>query len=159
MTVEFQLALGATVVTGLLAGASLDQSIKQLPARHRIGSVAYSTYSRAADLGNGTWWYAILGIGAAILSLGAGALAASTTTVRAIRIAGVAVAALAILHSIATTQAAPTLFRQRAIAHDESALAQLFDRFAWWQNFRAVLQFVNFGALLWLLIELVHQGT
>jgi hypothetical protein len=36
------------------------------------------------------------------------------------------VAVLAILHSIATTQAALTLFRQRAIADDESALAQLF---------------------------------
>lgn len=68
-------------------------------------------------------------------------------------------AALAILHSIATTQAAPTLFRQRAIADNESALAQLFDRFAGWQNVRAVLQLVNFGALLWLLIELVRRGT
>jgi hypothetical protein len=105
------------------------------------------------------WWYATLGIGAAILSLGAGVLAASTTTVRSVRIAGVAVAALAILHSIATTQAAPTLFRQRAIADNESALAQLFERFTRWQNIRAVLQLVNFVALLWLLIELVRRST
>jgi hypothetical protein len=31
------LPLAAVVSNGLLAGASLDQSIKQLPARHRIG--------------------------------------------------------------------------------------------------------------------------
>jgi hypothetical protein len=32
----------AVVVDGLLAGASLDQSIKQLPARHRIEMRAFS---------------------------------------------------------------------------------------------------------------------
>lgn len=31
----------ATTVNGLIAGASMDQSIEQLPARHRIGMRAY----------------------------------------------------------------------------------------------------------------------
>ena len=53
------LLAGATALNGILAGASLDQSIKQLPSRHRIGPVAYSTYSRASDLGNGIPWYVI----------------------------------------------------------------------------------------------------
>ena len=56
----------AGLVNGLLAGASLDQPIKQLPARHRIGSHANS---RAADLANGVAWYAALGIGGALLTL------------------------------------------------------------------------------------------
>ena len=43
------LILAATAADGLLAGASLDQSIKQLPARRRIGAVDYSAYSRASD--------------------------------------------------------------------------------------------------------------
>lgn len=37
----FMLLAFATIVDGLLAGASLDQSIEQLPARHRIGVLAY----------------------------------------------------------------------------------------------------------------------
>jgi hypothetical protein len=45
--------LAAVAANGLLAGASLDQSVKQLPARKRIGAVAYSVYAEAADLGNG----------------------------------------------------------------------------------------------------------
>jgi NADP-dependent 3-hydroxy acid dehydrogenase YdfG len=45
--------IAATATSGLLAGASLDQSSKQLPARHRIGAIAFSRYSQAADLGNG----------------------------------------------------------------------------------------------------------
>src|SRR5215467_12122523 len=69
MPVSTVLLIAATVASGLLAGASLDQSIKQLPARHRIGAVAYSRYSRAADLGNGVFFYGILGIAAALLTI------------------------------------------------------------------------------------------
>src|SRR5215510_5163098 len=65
------LLLAATAADGLLAGASLDQSIKQLPARHRIGVRNYSSYSRAADLGNGVAFYGILGGGAAALTIAA----------------------------------------------------------------------------------------
>lgn len=61
----------ATAVDGLLAGASLDQSVKQLPVRHRIGVRAFSEYSQASDLHNGIWWYATLGLGGASLTLAA----------------------------------------------------------------------------------------
>ncbi len=52
----------ATIVNGLLAGASLDQSIEQLPARHRIGVRAYLEYSRASHMANGRYWLIPLGI-------------------------------------------------------------------------------------------------
>lgn len=73
MPIDFSFALlvAATAAIGLLAGASLDQSIKQLPARHRIGSIAFSQYSRASDLGNGILFYGILGVGAALLNIAA----------------------------------------------------------------------------------------
>ena len=58
-----------TAVDGLLAGASLDQSIKQLPARHRIGMRAFSAYSRASDQAAGVLWYAAVGIAGAGLTL------------------------------------------------------------------------------------------
>src|SRR6266498_4342213 len=67
------LLLAAAGANGLLAGASLDQSIKQLPARHRIGVLAFARYSQAADLANGVAWYAILGVGTALLTLTAAA--------------------------------------------------------------------------------------
>ena len=35
----------ATALTGMLCGASLDQSIKQLPARHIISVKAFSAYA------------------------------------------------------------------------------------------------------------------
>jgi hypothetical protein len=151
----FVLILAATAADGLLAGASLDQSIKQLPARHKIGLVAYSEYSRASDLGPGILWYAILGVGAAVLTIAA-AIAAYFQGVPPTSATLLYVAAtLAVLHSLATTQAAPTNFSQRRVAKDEAALARVFDRFERWQTRRATLQVLNFGAMLWALVAYV----
>jgi hypothetical protein len=151
----FVLILAATAANGLLAGASLDQSIKQLPARHKVGLVAYSEYSRASDLGPGILWYAILGVGAAVLTI-AVAVAALVQGVPSATATPLYVAAgLAVLHSLATTQAAPTNFSQRRVAEDEAALARVFDRFERWQTLRAALQVLNFAAMLWALVAYV----
>jgi hypothetical protein len=146
------LVVAATAADGLLAGASLDQSIKQLPARHKIGLVAYSAYSRASDLGPGILWYAILGVGAAVLTVAAAVLAVFEGVPSARATPLYVAAALAVLHSLATTQAAPTNFSQRRVANDEAALAAVFDRFERWQTLRATLQVLNFGAMLWALV-------
>ncbi len=155
LSLTFVLILAATTANGLLAGASLDQSIKQLPARHKIGLVAYSEYSRASDLGIGILWYAILGVGAAVLTIAA-AVAAFLEGVPSASAAPLYVAAgLAVLHSLVTTQAAPTNFSQRRVAKDEEALGRVFDRFERWQTLRAVLQVLTFGAMLWALVTYV----
>jgi len=142
-------SLSAVAANGLLAGTSLDQSVKQLPARKRIGAVAYSAYTQAADLGNGIPLYATLGIGAACLSVAAAVLGWHIGT-EATRLPAVLAGVLAVLHSAATSQAAPTMFSQRRAQGNEAALANIFDRFARWQGIRCVLQLVNFVALLWL---------
>ena len=146
------LLIVATALNGLLAGASLDQSIKQLPARRRIGVLSYSAYSRAADLGNGIAWYAGLGLGAAGCSLAAAvvALVQGVASVQAVPIAVAAV--LSILHSLTTTRAAPTLFSQRRYERDEAALTAVFDRFERWQTVRVLVQVLTFGATLWALV-------
>ena len=59
------------------------------------------------------------------------------------------------LHSLVTTQAAPTNFSQRWVAKDEATLARVFDRFERWQTLRAVVQVLNFGAMLWALVTYV----
>lgn len=63
-------AIAAAVANGAMVGATLDQSVKQLPARHRIGVVAYAAYARAADLAGGLRWYPALA-GVVLLSTGA----------------------------------------------------------------------------------------
>jgi hypothetical protein len=148
-TTLLRLVIIATALNGVLVGASLDQSIKQLPARHKIGVRAYSVYSQASDLGNGIVWYAIVGVGAAVLTILAALVAFSqqnnTSAVTLLYVA----AGLSILHSLMTTKAAPTMFSQRRHSQDEAALAETFNRFERWQTLRAFFQVLTFGSLLW----------
>lgn len=130
------------------AGASLVQSIKQLPARRRDRVLAFSRYSQAADLANGVAWYAALGIGTAVLTLAAAiaGLPAHPATLAAV--APWAAVGATVAHSLATARAAPVNFRQRQVGDDEAALGQLFDRFERWQTFRAACQVLALVAVL-----------
>jgi hypothetical protein len=126
-----------------------------LPARHRIGLVAYSEYSCASDLGPGILWYGILGVGAAVLTIAAAVVAFFQRVPPASAAPLYAAAGLTVLHSLAMTQAAPTNFSQRQVVKDEAALARVFDRFERWQTLRAALQVFTFGAMLWALVAYV----
>lgn len=131
----------------MLAGASLDQSIKQLPARHRIGVATFSRYSQAADLGNGVASYATLGIAVLLLKIGTAIAAYADHLSSAVALPIYAGAVLAIFHSAVTLRAAPINFSQRGVV-DEARLATIFDRFARLQALRCTLQVANFGANL-----------
>lgn len=148
------LIVAATAMDGLLAGASLDQSIKQLPARHHIGVVAFSAYSRAADMGRGLLWYPLLGVGGAVLTIAAAivALVVGMPLGSALPLYLAAFGALA--HSFTTSRAAPTLLRQRLVATSEPELTAIFDRFERWQTARAILQAATFGLMLWALVAI-----
>ena len=148
----FILLVVAIALNGIVVGASLDQSIKQLPTRHRIGAVKYSAYSHAADLGNGIAWYGSIGIGAVLMTMVTAIVVylqkGNSSFAPFIYIA----AALSILHSLVTTQAAPTLFSQRRYDSDETALEGVFNRFERWQTLRVLVQALTFGVLLWALV-------
>lgn len=142
----------ATAADGILAGASLDQSIKQLPARHRMGAVAFSVCSRASDLGPGIIWYATLGIGAALLTLATATAAFLQGTALSDAAPIYLAAGLAVLHSLTTSQAAPINFKQRKVKDDEATLAAIFTQFERWQTARVILQILTFAAMLWGLV-------
>lgn len=146
------LLVAAVIGNGLLVGASLDQVIKQLPARHRIGVVAFSDYSRAGDLGHGIAWYAALGIGAALLTVIAAVVGladpASTPAAAALWLALL----LTVAHSFTTVRAAPLNFSQRAAAGDAARLAAIFDRFERWSTARATFQVLTLVSVTWALV-------
>lgn len=152
LNLSFILTVAAVAADGMLAGASLDQSIKQLPARHRIGAVAYAAYAQAADLGPGILWYAVLGVGAAILTIAAAVVAVVQRIAVPVAAPLVIAAVLAVLHSLATVQAAPTMFSQRRVPQTEQALGAVFARFARWQTVRVTLQVLTLAAALWALV-------
>lgn len=149
------LLVATVLANGLLAGASLDQSIKQLPARRRIGIVAYSAYSQAGDLGNGIAWYAALGVGSALLSLVASAVALDNSAEGQATAAASVLIALTIAHSGMTALAAPTNFSQRKAGGDPARLTAIFARFERLQTIRAALQALTLLAAAWALVARV----
>lgn len=146
------LLLTALLVNGLLVGASMDQSIKQLPARHRIGVVAYSEYSKAADLGNGIVFYPLLGIGAALIAVVAAVVGILGQPSGQVLIALWVVIALTVAHSAVTSRAAPTNISQRKAAGNEELLTAVFNRFVKLQTIRVSLHFLTLLALTWALV-------
>ncbi|GHO88528.1 hypothetical protein [Dictyobacter formicarum] len=148
-TVPILLMFAATALNGILVGASLDQSIKQLPARKRMGAIAFSLYSRSADLSNGIVWYATLGIGTALITIAA--TIATFVAGNAYPLPILLAAILSVLHSLATSRAAPTNFKQLKVPNDEVALTAIFDTFDRWQSVRVVLQVLTLLAVLWAL--------
>jgi hypothetical protein len=147
----------AAIVDGLLAGASADQSIEQLPARHRIGMRAYHAYTQASHMASGRFWLIPLGLGGPVLRIIA-ALWASSESLPGDRAFPVYLAAgLAVAHVLSTVKAgrinwalAPWQRVDRKIT-DERILADVLQRFERWQAVRATLQVLTFAAGVWAL--------
>ncbi len=146
------LLLAATIMTGLLAGASLDKAIVQLPARHRMGVIAFASFSKANDLGNGLIVYPVLGISAALLTILAALVAFLQATSLQQSLPLCISALLALLHSVTTTRAAPNMLSLRQATNDEAVLAETLNRFAKWHNLRTILQVLNFVMLIWAIV-------
>src|SRR5262249_38288153 len=147
----------ATIVDGLLAGASVDQSVEQLPARHRIGVAAYQRYSQASHMANGRFWLIPLGIGGPVLRAVAAirtwSLGLPSRRAVPVYVAG----ALGAAHALSTIKAAginlaiaPWQPPERRIV-DEGTLSHVFRRFERWQALRASLQLLTFAAGVWAL--------
>jgi hypothetical protein len=152
MTLLVVLILAATALNGLLAGLSFEVALVKLPTRHRIGAVAYATFARGSDLGNGILVYPATAIGAALLTVAATVVAyvehTSATLLVPLSLATVASAG----HFLATAQAAPIMVRVSKTPNDDALLAPLLDRFARWHGLRATLQVLTFFVMLWALL-------
>lgn len=148
------LVVATTALSGIAAGASLDVSLRQLPARHHIGVIAYSVYSQATDLGTARVWYPPLGIGTLLLALATAVVAFFQHVALPHALPIYVAAALWIVHLLITLiWAKPSLPRQRQFPHDEHQLAALFNRFERLQTVRAVLDVLIFGMTLWALVS------
>jgi hypothetical protein len=149
---------GAVIVNGLLAGASLDQSIEQLPARHRIGVRAYLAYSRASHMANGRFWLIPLGIIGPVMSLVAavwdsGRNLPTEQSLPVFLAAGIGVASILSTLRAGSINWALTPWQPnpQKVADDESALIHILQRFERWQEVRATVQFLHFAFAVWAL--------
>lgn len=155
MTPAQALLIAAVVVVSMGATASIDQLIKQLRARHRIGVIAYSAYSRAADFHTGVPYYAPIIVGWLVL-IPAAAIAGWTEGAPGGRLAALGAMVIGLAAHVLVTglRAAPILLSQRKVSPDaEIELTRLFDRFAFWHGVRTVIDVATLVASVWALIE------
>ena len=152
MNLVLSLMILATAMNGLLSGLNVDTALVKLPARRRIGAVAYATFARGNDLGNGLVVYPLLGVGAALLTVLATALAYIVHSPIEVLLPLSIALLLSLLHSFATTRAAPVMLSIKDAPNDEALLASKLDRFARWHTVRATFQVLTFFVLLWALV-------
>jgi hypothetical protein len=134
---------------GLRAGAGTFRVLLDLPARARIGPLAFADLSRATDLSTtGLVFYAVFGFGGALLTGLTWFLAMrhrAPTMIR--RLLAVSVVA-SLLVLVFTTQAAPLMWRVGAAPADPALIAELLDRFTAWTVARIVCVDISFAAAL-----------
>lgn len=154
MTLASGLLVAATVLAAMGATASLDQLIKQVRARHRIGVVAYSAYSRAADFHTGIPYYVPIIVGWVVVIPAAAIAGYAEGASGRQAIALGAMATGLVLHALITgLRAAPILLSQRRVPiDDEVALTDVFDRFARWHAVRTVNDVATLGAAVCALV-------
>jgi hypothetical protein len=127
----------------------------QFPAiERRLDPVAFAHWARAADLGNGLFLYPLLGIGGPLATWAALVVAEIGRAAGSVTLPLIIAATLAVMHTLTTTQAAPTLMRLGRAEDRAAVLTPLIDRFAFWSWLRFILQFLNGAVLVWALIAL-----
>jgi hypothetical protein len=156
-----QTALGVTlglIVVDQLLGTvvdSLNRTLVEMPAWRHLGVQAWATFSRNADLGNGTILYPLAGIGGLVLVLAAAIVfRAGPRRPWAAAIPVYAAALLTICVILTTTQAAPIMQSLRRIGDDPVALQRAFDGFYRWDAIRAVIGMLEGFAEIWALVTL-----
>jgi hypothetical protein len=150
-------ALCLVVVEQLLGTVvdSLNRTLVEMPAWQRLGAQAWASFSRSADLGNGTILYPLAGIGGLVLILAA-AIVFRVGPRRpwsvAVPLYGAALMAICVI--LTTTQAAPFMLSLHRIGDDPRALQQAFEGFYRWDSIRAVIGTLEGCLEIWALVAL-----
>lgn len=152
---QIDLLIATTVAIAVGTGATLDQTIKQLPARRRVGASAYVAYVRAADLRNGLIWYPVIGVSCVLTPAAAIVVGLSRKPTGAAEATLIALAVSIVGFIAATATAAPTLFTVRRGAVTDLVAARTLDRFARMNAVRAVAITLALVASTWALVATV----
>ncbi|HEY1872331.1 MAG TPA: hypothetical protein VGG71_14810 [Chitinophagaceae bacterium] len=138
----------AIVFNGLLAGISIDASLVKLPARRRIGNIAYAAFARGNDLGNGIIVYSSLAVLAALLVFIATLTAFLQDKKSSLLLLLIGASFTTIIHFLGTAKAAPIMLSIKNTPDEEAVLKKKFDQFEKWNGIRACFQLITFILLI-----------
>jgi hypothetical protein len=149
------LAVGAVLFGGILAGATANRALVQLPAWERVGVVAWANFTRAENLGTGFVFYPVIGLAALLLTA---AVAIAFRFDRAARgsrgLPIYSAVVLAIVWAVVTRGVlVPAMSSLRTAGDNASELQRIFLTVARWSGVNDLLHVLTFGLNLWALTE------
>ena len=136
----------AAIMNGILVGGGLDRALVTFPAWRAIGSVAWATFSRHADLGNGRLWYPLWGFAGMICSVAAAVVVYWFSEAPLAARSAVDGALFTIGGLLITLKAAPIMLSLSRLGDDPLVLQQALDGFAFWSYIRLVFQVLGWLA-------------
>jgi hypothetical protein len=140
------------------AGAVTFRVLIDLPARSRIGPVAFAEFSRATDLSTGLAFYPIAGFSSAAVAVATWLVARRRRAPPPIQVPAGVAAVSTLLVLVVTLWAAPIMFQIGSSPNDAAVLASLADRFARLTQLRALLANLAAASLLAALTVCALQG-
>lgn len=146
------LIIAATILSGFLAGTTVDRFVVEFPAFKQLDISFWANYSRHADLGNGLFLYPAEGIGTFILLLASSIVILYNRGLYKNEAGPVHTAMLLSFAGIFFTAfAAPAMLSLKTIDNNTVLLQHAFDTFYFWSAWRAIAQVLCFFACVWAL--------
>jgi hypothetical protein len=144
------LITAATLLTGLLAGGSVDRYIVQVPAWRHLSILTWAEYTRYAEFGNGLVLYPFEVLGSFILLFTTSAV----VLIHKIRFRYIALPVhlatiFATIGVIFTLFSFPIMLRIQSMGNNELLVQHAFEKYHFWGLLRAIAQILSFFACAW----------
>lgn len=147
----------SNILGGLIAGASVNRYVVEVPAWRHMDIIQWANYSRHADLGNGFILYPFLGIGLVIFSVAAGVGYYLDGKPEDAGLPVYLTALLAIIGIGLTRLAAPVMLSLKTSGNNIHVLRHAFNSFHYWGSFRAAAQVLAFFASVWAMVRVFEN--
>jgi hypothetical protein len=154
------LLIVGTLLSGLLAGATIDRLVVGLPAWRYVGIIAWAEYSRHADLGNGIFIFPVEAIGSFSVLIASAIILLKNqnkSVEKSISLPVHLASIFALLGLILTFFAGPFMLSIRNM-NDPALLQHAFDQFYYWSTFRGIAQVLSFFACVWAMFGINKLG-
>lgn len=145
------LIVAATIITGFLAGGSLDRYVVQVPAWRHLNISSWEEYTRYAEFGNGLYLYPFEVLGSFILLFTTTAIVLiHKQRLRHIALPVHFATILTTIGLVLTFFSFPIMLSIQRMGNDETLAQQAFEKFHFWGLLRAIAQILSFFACAWI---------
>jgi len=152
------LAVGAVILGGIVAGFSLNRLLVDLPAWAILGPEQWARFTRNADLGKGLVVYPAIGLAALVCSLGAAVLAHFDSSPKSAALPLYLAGVTAVIAFVVTRfLLAPEILNLRSDSPDFTHLQNAFVLTRHWWHLKAGLHTITFVCNVGGLMELMSR--